>query len=99
MARFDCFELEDEAGCLLDVQSDLLSSLDTRVVVSLIPRSSAPVSAQRLNPIFSIKDQELVMATQFMAALPARELRSSAGNLAIRRDEISAAVDMLFLGS
>ena len=98
IARFNFFELEDEAGYLLDVQSDLLSSLNTRVVVPLIPRSSAPVSAQRLNPIFSIKDQELVMATQFMAAVPVRELRSPAGNLADWRGEISAALDMLFLG-
>jgi len=38
------------------------------------------------------------MATQFMAAVPVRELRSPAGNLADRRDEISTALDMLFLG-
>jgi len=42
MARFDCFELEDEAGYLLDVQPDLLSGPNTRVVVPLILRSSAP---------------------------------------------------------
>jgi toxin CcdB len=98
MARFDIFSLEDDAGYVLDVQSDLLSGLNTRVVVPLIPRSSAPDPAQRLNPIFSIKGQELVMATQFMAAVPVKELRSPAGNLGDRRDEITAALDMLFLG-
>jgi len=98
MARFDIFKLEDDAGYVLDVQSDLLSGLNTRVVVPLIPGPSAPVPAQRLNPIFSIKGQELVMATQFMAAVPVKELRSPAGNLADWRDEITAALDMLFLG-
>jgi len=98
MARFDIFESEGGAGYLLDVQSDLLSGLNTRVVVPLLPKSSAPSPAQRLNPVFSINGQELVMATQYMAAVPEGELRSVAGSLAEQRDEISAALDMLFLG-
>ncbi|TVS19338.1 MAG: plasmid maintenance protein CcdB, partial [Gammaproteobacteria bacterium] len=76
MARFDVFENEGGAGYLLDVQSDLLSGLNTRVVVPLLPQFSAPSPAQRLNPVFSIEDQKLVMATQYMAAVPEKELRS-----------------------
>jgi toxin CcdB len=53
MARFDIFKNEGEVGYLLDVQSDLLSGLNTRVVVPLLPKSSAPSPAQRLNPVFS----------------------------------------------
>ncbi len=98
MARFDIFENEGEAGYLLDVQSDILSGLNTRVVVPLLPKSSAPSPAQRLNPVFSIEGQELVMATQYMAAVPGGELRSRVGNFAEKQDEISAALDMLFLG-
>tara|TARA_Y100001001_G_scaffold162539_1_gene189339 strand:+ start:1457 stop:1615 length:159 start_codon:yes stop_codon:yes gene_type:complete len=52
MSRFDIFENEEGAGYLLDVQSDLLSGLNTRVVVPLLPKSSAPFPAQRLNPVF-----------------------------------------------
>ncbi|MDX1587609.1 MAG: CcdB family protein [Oleiphilaceae bacterium] len=98
MARFDIFENDGGAGYLLDVQSDLLSGLNTRVVVPLLPKSSAPFPAQRLNPVFSIEDQELVMATQYMAAVPEGELRSGVCSLAEQQDEISAALDMLFLG-
>ncbi|MGS2743221.1 CcdB family protein [Halomonas sp. LS-001] len=98
MARFDVFENEGEAGYLLDVQSDLLSDLNTRVVIPLLPKSSAPFPAQRLNPVFSIEGQELVMATQYMAAVPEGELRSCVDSLARHQDEISAALDMLFLG-
>ncbi|MCP1677182.1 toxin CcdB [Natronocella acetinitrilica] len=98
MARFDVFKYEGEAGYLLDVQSDLLGSLNTRVVVPLLPKSSAPSPAQRLNPVFSIEGQELVMATQYMAAIPQGELRSAVSSLAEKQDEISAALDMLFLG-
>lgn len=98
MARFDIFKNKGEAGYLLDVQSDLLSGLNTRVVVPLLPKSSAPSPAQGLNPVFSIEGQEIVMATQYMAAVPEGELRSAVGSLAEKQDEISAALDMLFLG-
>jgi toxin CcdB len=98
MARFDIFENKDGAGYLLDVQSDLLSGLNTRVVVPLLPKSSAPSPAQKLNPVFNIEGQEVVMATQYMAAVPEGELHFGAGSLAEEQDEISAALDMLFLG-
>ncbi|MGE6513128.1 CcdB family protein, partial [Vreelandella aquamarina] len=46
----------------------------------------------------SIEGQDFVIATQYMAAVPKGELRSCVGNLAEQQDEISAALDMLFLG-
>ncbi|WP_339801950.1 CcdB family protein [uncultured Marinobacter sp.] len=98
MARFDIYENNDGAGYLLEVQSDLLSGLNTRVVVPLLPKSSAPSPAQGLNPVFNIGDQEVVMATQYLAAVPQGELRFGAGSLAEQQDRISAALDMLFLG-
>lgn len=98
MARFDIFRYEGGAGYLLDVQSDLLSGLNTRVVVPLLPKASAPTPAQRLNPVLGIGDQELIMTTQYMAAVPVAQMSSCVGNLAEQQDEISAALDMLFLG-
>jgi toxin CcdB len=98
MARFDIFQNKDGAGYLLDVQSDLLSGLNTRVIVPLLPKSLAPSPAQRLNPVFEIKGTEVLMATQFMAAVPEAELRASIGSLAEQQHEISAALEMLFLG-
>ncbi|NYS78939.1 MULTISPECIES: CcdB family protein [Halomonadaceae] len=98
MARFDIFENKGGDGYLLDVQTDLLSGLNTQVVVPLLPKSSAPSPAQRLNPVFNIKGQEVVMVTQYMAAVPESELRFIAGSLAEQQDEISAALAMLFLG-
>jgi len=44
MSRFDIFENEQGAGYLLDVQSDLLSGLNTRVVVPLLPNEVDPIS-------------------------------------------------------
>ena len=53
MARFDVFENKSGAGFLLDVQSDLLGGLNSRVVVPLLPKALAPSPAHRLNPAVS----------------------------------------------
>lgn len=98
MARFDVYRNKDGNGYLLDVQSNLLSDLNTRVVVPLIPKAEAPRPAERLNPAFEIAKTEVIMATQFMAAVPKPELGLAISNFAEQQNEISAALDMLFLG-
>lgn len=98
MARFDVFENSGGSGFVLDVQSDLLSGLNTRMVIPLLPRSQAPKPAQRLNPVVSVGGGELIVATQFMAAVSDGELRTKVGSLASCQDDIAAALDMLFLG-
>lgn len=98
MARFDIYCNEGGSGYLLDVQSDLLDGLNTRVVVPLLPCAEAPQPAHRLNPVFAVEGNRVVMATQFMAAIPTAELRSAVANLEEQQHEISAALDMLFLG-
>jgi len=97
MARFDVYQTSDTTY-VLDVQTDLLSGLNTRVVVPLLPLENAPKPASRLNPIFSIKDKSLVMATQFLAAIPEAELRSRITSLRDHHQTISDALDLLFVG-
>ena len=82
----------------MDVPPDLLSGLNTRVVVPLLQLTEAPIPAQRLNPILEVDNVEVIMATQFLAAVPETELKASVGNLDRSRNEISAALDMLFSG-
>ncbi len=71
MARFDVYANPDGGGYLLDLQADILSSLNTRMVAPLMTIKEAPTPAKRLNPTFQIDDETVVMATQFMAAVPA----------------------------
>lgn len=98
MSRFDVYRNAAGVGYLLDVQSDLLAGLNTRVVAPLIPAASAPRPAERLNPVFQFDGDDVVMVTQFLAAVPQKELGRSLGSLESRAEEISAALDMLFLG-
>lgn len=98
MARFDIYKMTNGEGFLLDVQTDLLSGLNTRIVVPLLQRAEAPIPAQRLNPVFEAENVEVVMATQFMAAVPETELKEVVGSLGESQNEISVALDMLFSG-
>jgi toxin CcdB len=98
MARFSVYKNPEGKGFLLDVQADLLDHLNTRVVVPLLPPSAAPAPAHRLNPVFQVGGQAVVMATQFMAAIPAPVLKVPVHSLADSRNEITAALDLLFQG-
>jgi toxin CcdB len=103
MAQFDVHRninpgSRDWAPYLLDVQNDLLDPLATRVVVPLIKMEEMDKPARRLNPRFAIEDTELVMSTAELAGVPVRALGEKVASLAERRDEIMAALDMLFTG-
>jgi toxin CcdB len=67
-------------------------------VVPLLPLAQAPVPAQRLNPVFNIGDDQHVMVTQFMAAVPSALLRSPVTSLMGQDSEIMAALDMALVG-
>ncbi|MCO6363541.1 CcdB family protein [Paracoccus sp. 08] len=99
MARFDVYARPDgAAGCVLDVQSDVLNGLNTRIVVPLLRVVDAPIPAKRLNPVFEIGTEPHVMVTQFMAAIPRALLRNPVTTLDDRDSEIMAALDMVLTG-
>lgn len=98
MARFDVYARRGAAGFLLDCQADLLSELNTRLVVPLLPEAAAPRPAARLNPLFSVRGEKVVMVTQFAAAIPVRELGERVGSLLSEQDAIGNALDMLICG-
>ncbi|BCK74559.1 ccdB-like toxin protein [Acetobacter aceti NRIC 0242] len=100
MARFDVYRLagRGEARFVLDVQADLLGELGTRIVVPLLSRKAAPKPAKRLNPVFVIDDHSFVMMTQFMAAVPNRDLKKIVTSLSLYQDEITQALDLLLTG-
>ncbi len=98
MARFDVCANRGGAGFLLDVQADLITRLNTRVVVPLLPLDAAPTPADRLNPIFDIQGSKVYMATQFMAAVAHSELTIPIASLDRESDAILSAIDFLHHG-
>jgi toxin CcdB len=103
MAQFDVY-LNPNAATrkvipyLLDVQADLLDSLVTRVVVPLVLSEEMGLSAKYLNPQFKIKGVAVVMSTAELAGVPNRTLGDKVTSLKNKRDEIIAALDLLFTG-
>jgi toxin CcdB len=98
MPRFSVYANPEGPGYLLDVQANLLSHLNTRMVVPLLPKANAPVPAHTLNPIFDIDGAAHVMVTQFMAAVPQKMLLTRALGVEDRAHEVVAALDCLFQG-
>jgi toxin CcdB len=98
MNRYNVYKNKYGSGYILDVQTDLLSGLNTRVVVPLIEIKDAPKTAKYLNPIFQIDGNEYAMITQFIASIPLSELTNPVANLNQHHHEISAALDMIFSG-
>ncbi len=103
MAQFDVHrninpDSREWAPYLLDVQNDLLDPLATRVVVPLIKAEEMTKPAKRLNPQFVVEKTTVVMSTAELAGVPVRALGEKVASLGERRDEIMAALDMLFTG-
>lgn len=85
-------------GFLLDLQSDLIDGLPTRVVVPLYPMEPGIRPVKRLHPIFQIEGRSYVVATHQIAAVPTTELSAPLTNLTSKYDDITRAVHMLFQG-
>jgi len=103
MAQFDVYlnphpDTRKSIPYLLDVQAELLDTLATRVVVPLILAEEMGLAAKHLNPQFKIKGVAVVMSTAELAGIPNRSLGNKAASLKSKRDEIIAALDLLFTG-
>ncbi|TAL84998.1 MAG: plasmid maintenance protein CcdB [Candidimonas sp.] len=102
MARFDLYRNTghhaDTTPYLLDVQSNHLQGLATRVVIPLRRRDTfAQVKLPfDLTPVFVIEDIECFLDTPKLAAIPARELGSVVVFLGHHQSAITGAIDRLF---
>ena len=84
---------------LVDVQSDLLEPLSTRVVIPLTKSpalTKKPVS--HLTPEVSFSGERYVLMTPQLAGINRAELGPHAGHLGEGRQAILAAIDFLLTG-
>ena len=104
MARFDVYPNPGQHSVstpyLLDVQSELLDGLDSRMVVPLRSLQHFPVVKvpSRLMPLLGIGGQEYLLETPKMGAVPSRVLKTPVASLAEEQARITAALDFLFQG-
>ena len=84
---------------LVDIQSDLLSELSTRVVVPLTKLTALRKKPIRdLTPVIEVEGAKYLMLTPQLAGIAAKELGQVVWNISAQRDEIVAAVDFLVTG-
>ena len=105
MARFDIYPnpgqtKKSDVPYLLEVQCDLLSHLDTRIVVPLrrvdhFPKVALP---HNLLPVFDIEGIACLMETPKLAAVPVKILKTPVASIAKHHASVTAALDFLIQG-
>ena len=84
---------------ILDVQSPLLDSLETRLVIPLSLKSRFnEKSMKNLTPILSIKGIEYLVLTPQMAAIQKKYLGTFVEECTKYRNEIISSIDFLITG-
>lgn len=104
MSQFTLFENTDKTTrkaypYFLNVQSDLVFILNSRMVIPAVLASRLEKSApERLCPVFQLDETEYTLLTQQMTSVPASLLKKPAVSLEFFRDEIINAIDFLITG-
>lgn len=103
MARFDVYANADADAqeremipYFLDVQSDHVLGLLTRVVVPLWSPEFLAHRAANLHPEFQVQGRQVVMDTPSLGAAPVGALQRAVDNLASQQLVIQDALDTLF---
>jgi toxin CcdB len=104
MARFDVYANmgphAQHTPYLLDVQSNWLQGLDTRMVIPLRRTSHFPAVKlpEQLCPVVTVAGEACLLETPKMAAVPLRILKAPMASLATEQSRVVAALDFLFQG-
>ena len=104
MAQWDVYRnpsarLREEIPFLVDLQSDLLSGLDTRFVAPLArSRVAAAALPRRLCPAFSVEGVPVVLLPQEAGPVDARLLKARVASLKTQAHEIVDALDAVVSG-
>ena len=103
MAQFDVYTNPNPVTkraipYLLNIQTDLLNNLATRVVIPLYTVSAMGKAAKHLNIQFSVKRIAVIMSTAELAGVAVNSLGDKVCSLKEHRNEIIAAIDFLVTG-
>ncbi|OGB80839.1 MAG: hypothetical protein A2496_16465 [Burkholderiales bacterium RIFOXYC12_FULL_60_6] len=91
--------MRDVYPYVVDVQSDLLSALATRMVVPLaVTTLTAKELPRRLCPVMTVSDKSLMLVPFEAAPLDKRLLKAEITSIRDRSHEIIAAMDAVLSG-
>jgi toxin CcdB len=104
VAQFDVYRNKnpgsrDAIPYFLLLQHDVIETRALRVVVPLVSLARAELPINRLNPIFDVEGQKVILSTLEVAGVPPSLLGYEVvTSLEAHRDKIIAAVDFLVTG-
>jgi toxin CcdB len=102
--QFDVYDnpsprMREQYPFVVDIQSNLLSSLATRMVVPLAVTSlAAKELPQRLCPVFTVRRKNLMLVPFEAAPLDKRLLKTEITSIRDRASDIIAAMDAVMSG-
>ncbi len=102
--QFDVYEnpsprMRDQYPFVVDVQSNLLGGLATRMVVPLaLTALTAKELPRRLCPVFTVRRKSLMLVPFEAAPLDKRLLKTEVSSIRDRAGEIVAAMDAVMSG-
>ena len=104
MSQFSLYQNNDKSTAtaypyFVDVQSEMLDTLNTRLVLPLTSVEMLEKKAPtHLCPVIHIDEGDFVILTHQMASVPTKILRDPVNDLSTFRNEIIAAIDFLITG-
>lgn len=100
MAQYDVHEWlgGGDVDYVVDVQSDLLSGVVTRVVIPLRSLESGEKPICVLNPVLNVAAGPYSLSTAELSGVRVTDLGNVVTNVAHAHDDILAALDLLFTG-
>lgn len=104
MSQFTLYQNTDKATkktypYFLDVQSNLVSILNSRLVIPLTPATKLDTSApEKLCPVIPLDEGEFALLTHQLTSVPVTILKNPITNLETFRDEVISAIDLLITG-
>ena len=104
MSQFSLYKNNDKRSkktypYFVDVQNNLLSELNSRLVIPLTPTTEVDDKiAKKLCPVITIENKDYVLVTNQMTAVPRSILKSEIESLERYRYQIIDAIDMLITG-
>ena len=104
MAQFTVYRNKNQKSkadvpYLVDVQSDLLSELSTRVVIPLYTKKSLSIKPMtRLTPELQIEGKKFILMTPQMAGISVNELGDPVCEITKNRNDVISSIDLLITG-
>ena len=103
MAQYDVYpnpsnSKKDGIPYVIVVQSDLLDSLATRLVIPLAALNFAGKAPAALCPRISVNGQHFYALAHYVAPLPSKQLRSPVDNVLAQSSLLVAALDAVLAG-